>query len=74
QRPLANGWLYCGCCGKALRPKCINRKWYMACRGHEESTELCDLLPIAEEAVVSAVFHLYYKLRHQGVPILTQLL
>ena len=46
----------------------------MACRGHEESTELCDLLPIAEEAVVSAVFHLYYKLRHQGVPILTQLL
>ena len=29
---------------------------------------------IAEEAVVSAVFHLYYKLRHQGVPILTQLL
>ena len=46
----------------------------MACRGHEESTELCDLLPIAEEAVVSAVLHLYYKLRHQGVPILTQLL
>ena len=46
----------------------------MACRGHEESTELCDLLLIAEEAVVSAVFHLYYKLRHQGVPILTQLL
>ena len=46
----------------------------MACRGHEESTELCDLLPIAEEAVVSAVFHLYYKLRHQGGPILTQLL
>ena len=71
QRPLANGWLYCGCCGKALRPKCINRKWYMACRGHEESTELCDLLPIAEEAVVSAVFHLYYKLRHQGGPSYT---
>ena len=46
----------------------------MACRGHEESTELCDLLPIAEEAAVSAVLHLYYKLRHQGVPILTQLL
>ena len=46
----------------------------MACRGHEESTELCDLQPIAEEAAVSAVFHLYYKLRHQGVPILTQLL
>ena len=46
----------------------------MACRGHEESTELCDLPPIAEEAAVSAVLHLYYKLRHQGVPILTQLL
>lgn len=74
QRPLANGWLRCGCCGKVLRPKCINGKWYMACRGHEESTEMCGLPPIAEEAAVSAVLHLYHKLRHQGLPILTQLL
>ena len=74
QRPLANGWLRCGCCGKVLRPKCINGKWYMACRGHEESTEMCGLPPIAEEAAVSAVLHLYHKLRHHGLPILTQLL
>ena len=46
----------------------------MACRGHEESTEMCGLPPIAEEAAVSAVLHLYHKLRHQGLPILTQLL
>lgn len=26
QRPLANGWLHCGCCGKVLRPKGINGK------------------------------------------------
>ena len=74
QRPLANGWLHCGCCGKVLRPKGINGKWYMACRGHEESTELCDLLPITEETAVSAALHLYHKLRHQGLPILRQML
>lgn len=74
QRPLANGWLHCGCCGKVLRPKCINGKWYMACRGHEESMELCGLPPIAEEAAVSAVLHLYHKLRYRGMPLLNQLL
>ena len=46
----------------------------MACRGHEESTELCDLLPITEETAVSAALHLYHKLLHQGLPILRQML
>ena len=74
QRPLANGWLRCGCCGKALCPRCKNEKWYMACRGHEESLGKCKLPPVAEEAVVSAILRLYHKLRHQGMPILRQLL
>ena len=74
QRPLANGWLHCGCCGKVFRPKCTNSRWYMACRGHEESSGLCELPPISEDAAVAAALRLYYKLRHQGLPILHQLL
>ena len=74
QRPLANGWLQCGCCGKVLCPRCKNGKWYMACRGHEESLELCELPPISEDAVVTAMLRLYHKLRNQGEPILHQLL
>ena len=74
QRPLANGWLRCGCCGKVLRPKFINGKWYMACRGHEEATELCKLPPISEAAAVTAMLRLYHNLRCQGMPILHQLL
>ena len=73
QRPLANGWLYCGCCGKVLRPKCTNSRWYMACRGHDESSELCELPPIAEDAAVTAMLRLYHRLRNQGMPILKQL-
>ena len=68
QRPLANGWLQCGCCGKVLCPRCKNGKWYMACRGHEESLELCELPPISEDAVVTAMLRLYHKLRERGVP------
>ena len=46
----------------------------MVCRGHEESLELCELPPISEDAVVTAMLRLYHKLRNQGVPILHQLL
>ena len=74
QRPLANGWLRCGYCGKALCPRRKNGKWYMACRGHEESLGSCKLPPVAEETVVSALLRLYHKLRRQGLPILHQLL
>ena len=72
-RPLAGGWLQCGVCGKVLRPKFIRDKWYMTCRGHESSIDTCDLRPVLEAAVISATLRLYYKLRHQGLPVLHQL-
>ncbi len=72
-RPLAGGWLQCGVCGKVLRPKYIRNKWYMTCRGHESSIDTCDLRPVLEAAVISATLRLYYKLRHQGLPVLHQL-
>ena len=36
--------------------------------------ELCELPPISEDAVVTAMLRLYHKLRNQGEPILHQLL
>lgn len=72
-RPLAGGWLQCGVCEKVLRPKFIRDRWYMTCRGHESSLDACDLHPISEDAAIASILRLYYKLRHQGLGILTQL-
>ena len=74
QRPLANGLTQCGCCGRVLRPKCSNRKWYMVCRGHEENPSRCNIPPVPEDTILTALEHLYHKLRHQGLTILNQLL
>ena len=45
----------------------------MTCRGHESSLDACDLHPISEDAAIASILRLYYKLRHQGLGILTQL-
>lgn len=46
----------------------------MVCKGHEKDRGTCDLLPISEEAVLAASLRLYYKLHHQGISILRQML
>ena len=74
QRPLANGFAQCGCCGRVLRPKRSNGIWYMVCRGHEENSGRCDLSPVPEETILTDLRSLYHKLRHQGLAILNQLL
>lgn len=74
QRPLANGFTQCGCCGRVLRPKRSNGVWYMVCRGHEENSGRCDLSPVPEETILTALRSLYHKLRRQGLTILNQLL
>ena len=73
EHPLS-GWLKCGNCGRLFRPKKASEKWYMSCRGHEENINSCDMRPISEKAVLDASLRVYYKLRHQGIPILNQLL
>lgn len=74
ERPFANKWLQCGVCGKSLRPKCVSGKWYMVCRGHEETLDDCELPPISEETILVAILRLYFKLRHHGINILRQLI
>ncbi len=65
--------MYCGCCGKMLRPKPINGKIYMVCRTHERDMKLCPIPQVREDAVINAFSRLYYKLKHHGQPILSQM-
>lgn len=73
QKPLA-GQVFCGNCGRLFRSKKTNNKWYMVCRGHEESPSNCSVRPVSEKVILSSLLHLYYKLQHQGRAALTQLL
>ena len=69
-----SGWVRCGACGKLFRPKMCSGIWYMSCRNHDKNARACNMSPIPENAIISASLRVYYKLRHQGVPILNQML
>ncbi len=69
-----SGWVRCGACGKLFRPKMCSGKWYMSCRNHDKNARACNMSPIPENVIISASLRVYYKLRHQGVSILNQML
>ena len=56
-------------CGARVRAKKINQKWYWCCCNHEERHE-CQITPIPEIQVQESFCRLYYKLKHQSIPIL----
>ena len=60
-------------CGARVRAKKINQKWYWCCCNHEERHE-CQITPIPEIQVQKSFCRLYYKLKHQSIPILEQML
>ena len=60
-------------CGAHVRAKKINQKWYWCCCNHEERHE-CQITPIPEIQVQESFCRLYYKLKHQSIPILEQML
>ena len=60
-------------CGARVRAKKINQKWYWCCCNHEERHE-CQITPIPETQVQESFCRLYYKLKHQSIPILEQML
>lgn len=66
--------VYCGCCGKMMRSKPGRDKRYMVCRIHEQDTKLCALPPVREEEILNAFPRMYYKLKHDGTQILSQML
>lgn len=62
-RPFAKR-LYCGCCGSLYRPKKVRNIWYWVCRKHEESSALCEILPVPENEIIAAFQRLYFNLKH----------
>ena len=60
-------------CGARVRAKKINQKWCWCCCNHEERHE-CQITPIPEIQVQKSFCRLYYKLKHQSIPILEQML
>lgn len=72
QTPLARS-LFCGVCGTLFRRKIIRGKFYWICQKHEDDRQECPVTAIPELEIERAFLRLYYKLRHQGLGILTQL-
>lgn len=60
-------------CGSRIRAKRIHSLWYWVCCRHDEE-RTCSLMPIQEMQVEQAFLRLYFKLKHHGVEILTQLI
>ena len=65
--------MYCGSCGSVFRRKEINANVYWVCLGHDRGRN-CDIRQIPENTINAAFCRLYYKLKHHGESIFTQML
>lgn len=60
-------------CGSRIRAKRVNGRWYWCCCRHDERGD-CAIKPVPETQTDEAFRRLYYKLKHQRLPILEQML
>jgi site-specific DNA recombinase len=61
-------------CGSTFRRKEYRGNIRWACMGHERSGKDCPITPISGKTIYEAFCRLYYKLKHQSLPILEQML
>ena len=66
--------LFCGACGTIFKRKPRGQSIHWMCSKHDESRDYCPVQQILESEIEQAFLRLYHKLRHQGMPILRQLL
>ena len=66
--------LHCHRCGCSLKRKTSSGKEYWVCQRHFEDSQNCDLQPVPADEIEQAFCRLYYKLKHHGGPIFTQML
>ena len=66
--------IVCGHCGSPFRRKEQRGKVSWSCMGHERSEKDCPITPIPEKAIYEAFCCLHYKLKHQGIALLKQML
>ena len=65
--------LLCGSCGATFRRRWSQQKEYWTCRRHFEKSTECNVPPISSESIENAFCRLYYKFKHHGSPIFTQM-
>ena len=65
--------VYCGSCDSVFRRKEVNATVYWVCLGHDRGQN-CDICQVPEDTINAAFCRLYYKLKHHGGPIFTQML
>ncbi len=68
------GKIVCGYCGSPFRRKEYRGEIRWVCMGHERSGKDCPITPISGKTIYEAICRLYYKLKHQSLPILEQML
>lgn len=60
-------------CGARMRFKNVRGKWYLCCTSHDTKGD-CLITPVRETQIHASFCRLYYKLKHQSIPILEQML
>lgn len=68
------GKIVCGNCGARLRYRRWNGRDYYSCRNHANAKDTCGVTPILESELRNAFCRLHYKLKHQGISILGEML
>ena len=66
--------IMCANCNVPFQRKLRSGETKWMCRVHNNSKDDCPTFPIEEVAIHSAFCRLYYKLKHHGEPIFTQML
>ena len=66
--------LYCANCGRSLKRKFTNDKMYWVCNTHFQNAASCPTPPYHTPDIEQAFCRMYYKLKHHGDPIFTQML
>ena len=66
--------LQCPRCGCSLKRKASNGKEYWVCQRHFEDSQTCNLRPVPTGEIEQAFCRLYYKLKHHGNLIFSQML
>ena len=64
----------CGVCGTPYQRKFMANDTYWICRLHNQSKGKCPNHAVPEKQIVAGFCRLYYKLKHYGDPIFTQML
>lgn len=66
--------IFCGCCGAVFKRRQPRETEYWTCYSRYESKEKCEMPSVSTETIEDAFCRLYYKLKHHGDLILSQMI